>query len=224
MAADAAQPRAGSAVAEPGPPPNQAVGSQAAGNQAADTVAPFADHADIRPLDIAGALQILLAEVRAELDLSLLDALIQNTAGQGTAAQRTASQGAAAQTPMQTARELAESFLLALPEEANDAPVWTAALARADAAILSSMERAIGIVMQWRDVPAAAVAAVKDTRTLLVSALDDDPPNPLWLQPEWLGLGPLFRRYLRRRRNARRRLTDPDHSPQSLDESEEFYR
>jgi hypothetical protein len=32
----------------------------------------------------------------------------------------------------------------------------------------------------------------------------------------------VFQRFRRRRRNARRRLTDPDYSAQSLDENEEF--
>jgi hypothetical protein len=86
----------------------------------------------------------------------------------------------------------------------------------------SSIEQAIGVVTQWRDVPAAAVDAVADTRALFISALGDEPQNPLWLRPEWVGLAPVLQRFRRRRRNARRRLTDPDYSPQSLDENEEF--
>ena len=205
--ADVSLPRAGTpAAAEPGP---QSAGNQGEGNQAADSIAPLADRADIRPLDISSALQILLAEVRAELDLSVGAAI---------------AQGAATQTPTQTARELVELFLQALPEDASNATVWTAALLRVDAAVQSRMARAISVVMQWQNVPAVAVDAVKDTRALFVAALADDPGNPLWLRPEWLGLGPPWQRFLRRRRNARRRLTDPDYSPQSLDESEEFYR
>lgn len=228
VAPDLAPARTGTApAAEPGPAPNQAAGNQAAGNQAASgqpaaTVAPLADRADIRPLDIPAALQILLAEVRAQLESSLVAALIHSGASPGPALQRTAPQSPAAQTPVQTARELAESFLQALPEDAGDVPAWTAALVLADAAVLSGMESALGIVTQWRDVPAAAIDAVKDTRALFVSAMDDDPPNPLWLQPEWMGLSPLFRRFVRRRRNARRRLSDPDYSPQSLDDVEEL--
>lgn len=179
-----------------------------------DSVAPLVDRADIRPLDIAGALQILLAEVRAELDLSLAAALEQGAS----------AQGAIAPPAIQAARELVEQFLQALPEDASNATAWAAALDRVDAAVQSSMERAMGIVIQWQDVPAAAVDAVKDARALFVAALEDDPPNPLWLRPEWLGLGPVFHRFRRRRRNARRRLTDPDYSTQSLDEGEEFYR
>ena len=226
LPSDVSMPRAGTpAAAAPGPQSadtrtadTPVVGDQAADNQAADSIAPLADRADIRPLDISGALQILLAEVRAELDLSLSAAIPQGTATQGTAPQ------VAARTPTQIARELVELFLQALPEDASDAPVWTAALVRVDAAVQSSMERAISVVTQWQDVPAVAVDAVKDARALFVAALADDPPNPLWLRPEWLGLGPPWQRFLRRRRNSRRRLTDPDYPSQCLDESEEFHR
>ena len=85
----------------------------------------------------------------------------------------------------------------------------------------SGMERALAIVTQWRDVPAAAVDAVKETRLLFLSALSDDLPNPLWLRPEWLGLAPVLQRFRRRRRIARRRLTDPDYSTASSDDDRE---
>jgi hypothetical protein len=68
------------------------------------------------------------------------------------------------------------------------------------------------------------VDAVKETRVLFFSALGDEPQNPLWLRPEWVGLGPRLHRFWRRRRNARRRLIDPDQPPGSLDDSEEFLR
>ena len=80
----------------------------------------------------------------------------------------------------------------------------------------------MGAVTQWRDVPAAAVDAVADARALFIAALGDEPQNPLWLRPEWVGLAPVLERFRRRRRNAGRRLTDPDLSPRNLDESEEF--
>jgi hypothetical protein len=41
------------------------------GSQPAVPIAPMVDHADIRPLDVSGALQILLAEIRTALDLPL---------------------------------------------------------------------------------------------------------------------------------------------------------
>jgi hypothetical protein len=193
------------------------------GPPSAADIAPTADLADIRPLDISGALQILLTEVRAALDLQLGAAITTGAIPSSVAAADTATTaGAIAQSPVQAAREMVQMFLQALPEDASDAPAWTAALVRADAAMQSSIEQAIGVVTQWRDVPAAAVDAVTDTRALFISALGDDPQNPLWLRPEWVGLAPVLHRFRRRRRNARRRLTDPDYSAQSLDENEEF--
>jgi hypothetical protein len=206
--ADVPTVRAGTVTtAEQGPP------------SAAD-IAPAADLADIRPLDISGALQILLAEVRAALDLQLGAAITPGATTSSAATATTA--GAIAQSPDQAARQMVEMFLQALPEDASDAPAWTAALVRADAALQSSIEQAMGVVTQWRDVPAAAVDAVADARALFIAALGDEPQNPLWLRPEWVGLAPVLERFRRRRRNARRRLTDPDLSPRNLDESEEF--
>jgi hypothetical protein len=131
---------------------------------------------------------------------------------------------AAAQGPAQSVRELVEMLLQVLPADASDAAAWTAALLRVEASMRSSIERAIDIVSQWHDVPPAVVDAVKEARTMFFSALADDAPNPLWLRPEWLGLAPRVHRFRRRRRNARRRLIDPDYAPGSLDEAEEFRR
>ena len=209
--ADVPTVRAGTVTtAEQGPP------------SAAD-MAPAADLADIRPLDISGALQILLAEVRAALDLQLGAAITPGaiTSSAATAATATAA-GAIAQSPDQAARQMVEMFLQALPEDASDAPAWAAALVRADAALQSSIEQATGVVTQWRDVPAAAVDAVAEAGALFIAALGDEPQNLLWLPPEWVGLAPVLQRFRRRRRNARRRLTDPDYPTQSLDETEEF--
>jgi hypothetical protein len=187
------------------------------GSQSPASIAPMADRADIRPLDVSAALQILLAEVRAALDLTLDDAITQSAITQG-------SQGTILQSPVQAARELVDMFLQELPEDATDAPAWTAALAHVETAMQSSMERAIDIVAVWQEVPPAVVDAVKETRALFLSVLGDEPQNPLWLRPEWVGLGPRLHRFWRRRGNARRRLIDPDQPPGSLDESEEFLR
>jgi hypothetical protein len=175
------------------------------GSRAATSVAPPADRADIRPLDISGALLILLAEMRAGFDLPA-DATLQS---------------ALMQSPVQAARELANMFLQALPEDASNAPISTAMLVRVEAAAQSSIERAVGVVTQWQDVPAAVVDGAKETRALFLSAVGEDPQNPLWLRPEWVGLAPGFQRFRRRRRDARRRLTDPDYLPASLDEDED---
>jgi hypothetical protein len=188
---------------------------------AAADAAPAADRADIRPLDVRAALQILLAEVRAGLDLGVD---VGADVGADAAVAAGVAQDPAGATPVQTARELVEMFLQALPDEAADPPAWTAALMRAETAMQSGMDRAINVVSQWREVPPAAVDAVKDARALFLSALGDEPQNPLWLRPEWMVMGPLFQRFRRRRRNARRRLTDPDYAPGSLDEREEIRR
>jgi hypothetical protein len=177
------------------------------GSRSAVDIEPLVDRADIRPLDIPGALQILLAEVRAALDLP---------------PETVIAAAAAAQSPARGVRELVEMLLQVLPADASDAAAWTAALVRVEASMRSSIERAIDIVSQWHDVPPAVVDAVKEARTMFLSALADDAPNPLWLRPEWLGLAPRVHRFRRRRRNARRRLIDPDYAPGSLDEAEEF--
>jgi hypothetical protein len=193
--ADASTARSGTATAaEQGPP-------------SAANIAPLTDHADIRPLDVLAALQILLAEVRAGLDLPLEDP---------------AAQSAVVQTPVQAAHELVEIFLQNLPEDASDATAWTAALVQVETSVQSSIEAGITVVAGWRDIPPAVVDAVKETRALFFSALGDEAQNPLWLRPEWMGLGPRLNLLRRRRRNARRRLTDPDYPLVSLDESEEF--
>jgi hypothetical protein len=190
----------------------------------AATVAPTAIQADIRPLDISSALQILLAEVRAGLDLALAAEVARDPAMAHNPLNPAIAQNPAiTQNPTQTARALVETFLQILPqEEASSAPQWIAAMVHLEAAIQSSMERAIGVVTQWRDVPAVVVDAAKEARALFSSALGEGLRNPLWLRPEWMSLAPLFYRFRRRRRIARRRLTDPDYSPGSLDESEEL--
>jgi hypothetical protein len=172
------------------------------------------DFADIRPLDLAAALQILVAEVRAGLDASL----------EGPVELSAAAQNPVAQNPIQAAHELIDMFLRALPEDASDASVWTAVLIQVEAAVQSSLERAVSIVAAWRDTPQPVVDAAKETRALFLEALGDEAQNPLWLRPELMGLDAPFHRFRRRRRNARRRLTDPDYPFVNLDESEEPQR
>src|ERR1700722_3300632 len=168
---------------------------------AAADIAPTADRADIRPLDVSAALQILLAEVRAGLGLAADAPVAQGPAG--------------AFGPVQTVRALVEMFLQALPDEGSDPPASTAPLHRVETSIQSSIERAISVVTQWRDVPPPVPDAVKETRVQYLTVLGDDLQNPLWLRPEWMALRPLFQRFRRRRRNARRRWTDPDYAPGS---------
>jgi hypothetical protein len=205
----------------------------------AANIAPTLDRADIRPLDVPAALQILLAEVRAALEWPL---------------EAPDARAAIAQSPLQAAHELVDMFLQQLLDDSSnpdtpdnsaasdsaaasdgaaasdsagasdDAAVWTEAHVQIETTMQSSLEQAINVVSLWRDIPPSVLDAARETRTLFFSALGDEPPNPLWLRPEWAGLAPRFHRFRRRRRAARRRLTDPDYPAGTLDESEEFRR
>jgi hypothetical protein len=182
-------------------PPLDSAASRAAttaaeqGAQSAAASVGVADRADIRPLDIPAALQILLTEMRAALDL-----------------QTGSSGGAALDSPVQAAQELVRMILQSMPDETPDVSAWTQALARMETALQTGLASAITAVGAWRDVPAAVVDAAKETRALVFSVLGDEPQNPLWLRPEWVGLAPQLQRFWRRRRLARRRLMDPDYS------------
>ena len=175
------------------------------GSQSPANIAAIADRADIRPLDIPAAVQILLAEVRASLDLQ--------------ASQMSGEGSAVLSTPPQAARVLEELVVQSLPDEAA-VPAWTAALVRVESALPIALERAIDAVTAWRDVPVAVVDVTKETRALVFSILGDDPQNPIWLRPEWAGLAPRFERFWRRRRIARRRLTDPDYASETFDDGD----
>ena len=202
-------PGTGSANA-PSPAPEQ-------GAQAAARTAAIADRADIRPLDIPAALQIILAEVRASFDLQAV--MMGGEMG-----------GAGAESPAQAVRALLQMVLQALPDETAGSPesnatenalAWSAAQMRVDAALQAGLDRAISAVTAWRDVPASVVDAARETRTLVFAILGDDPQNPIWLRPEWAGLAPRFERFWRRRRFVRRHLTDPDYSSGSPDDRNE---
>jgi hypothetical protein len=171
------------------------------------SAAPVADRADIRPLDIPAALQILLAEVRAEFELQAL--AVGDDATEAVSG------------PPQAARALLQLFLSATPDEAASLPEWSEVLVRVETALQSGLNRGIDAVSAWRDVPAVVVDAAKEARAQAFSVLDADPQNPLWLRPEWAGLGPRFERFWRRRRRVRRQLTDPDPSARSVDDDSE---
>lgn len=177
------------------------------GLQPPPNAAPIADRADIRPLDIPAALQILLAEVRAAFELQAL------AMGQDA--------NEAVSSPPQAARVLLQMLFSAMPDESVSVPVWNAALERVETALQSGLDRGIGAVTAWRDVPAIVVDAASEVRVQVFSALADDPQNPGWLRPEWAGLNPGFERFWRRRRRARRHLTDPDSFAGSVDDDSE---
>jgi hypothetical protein len=194
------------------PPPGAAARSATApasesGSQRTANAAAVADHADIRPLDTSAALQILLAEVRAAFEL------------QAIAMGEDASE--AVNSPPQAARALLQMVLHAMPEEAANMPGWNAALARAETALQTGLDRGIDAVTAWRDVPPIVVDAAREARTLVFSTLGDDPQNPAWLRPEWAGLAPRLERFWRRRRRARRQLADPDSFSGSVDDGGE---
>jgi hypothetical protein len=184
------------------------------GPQSPANAAPIVDRADIRPLDIPAALQILLAEVRAAFESQAV-AMSEDPSGLLI-------------SPSQAARALLQMVLRAMPEgtasvpeEAPGVPVWSALLARVETALQTGLDRGIDAIIVWRDVPPSVVDAAKEARTLVFATLGDEAQNPVWLRPEWAGLGPEFERFWRRRRRARRHLTDPDSSSRSADDDSE---
>lgn len=208
-AAPAGPPGTAPATAAPGrPPAGRSIASEDQGPQSTPIAAPTADRADIRPLDIPAALQILLAEVRAAFELQAI--------AMSEGAVEPVSGGAP-----QAAHALLQLLVDAMPDEAAGMPAWSAALARIETAVQTGLNRGIEAVTQWRDVPAMVVDAAQETRTLVFSALGDDPQMPTWLPPEWAGLQLKLNRFRRRRRLARRLLSDPDHSPRWTDDDNE---
>jgi hypothetical protein len=194
------------------PPPGAAartatVSASESGSQRTANATAAADRADIRPLDTPAALQILLAEVRAAFELQ--------------AVAMGADAGGTADSPPQAARALLQMVLSAMPDEAPSIPAWSAQLMRIEAALQTGLDRGIDAVAAWRDVPAIVVDAAKETRALIFSILGDESDNPIWLRPEWAGLAPGVERFRRRRRRARRHLTDPDSFSGGIDDGSE---
>jgi len=158
------------------------------------------DRADIRPLDVPAALQILIAEVRAVF------------AEAGNASDF--SGGAAAASidgAVPAARVIVEMVLQSLPEtfEPNS---WSAALPRSELALQAAVQRALDVVGAWRDATPEVLAATQESGALALRLITDEPPFPTWPPPEWLGLAPRLTRLWRRRRALRRRLVDPDYA------------
>jgi hypothetical protein len=176
------------------------------GSQSPANIAPIADRADIRTLDVPVALQILLAEVRASFDLQ--------------AAPMSGGGDVILDDPAQAARAAVEIMVQSIPEGLS-IPVWTAALVRGETALQTGLDHAMDIVTMWRDVPAVVVDAVKETRTWVFAVLGDEPQNPIWARPEWAALAPRLERFWRRRRIARRHLADPDYSSGGFDDDVE---
>jgi hypothetical protein len=157
---------------------------------------PMGDRVDIQPLDVPAALQILIAEVRAELQLPV-------------AAPRAQSAAQTAQIVLQLVLQAADATG---PDATGAVPI---VLETIDAAVQSALGRAVAAVSAWRNVPPAVVDSAHEARGLIATALNDEPPSALWCRPEWEWLAPRIQHYWRRRRQSRRDvcrpgLTDPD--------------
>ena len=98
--------------------------------------------------------------------------------------------------------------------------VWSEALSAVDAAVAAGLARASGIIEGWRDVPGPVLSAAQTVRTLVASALSEQPLNPIWLRPEWPTLAPRLMRLRRRRKFLQRALSDPDDRPSFFDDPE----
>jgi hypothetical protein len=201
---------AGAAATSPANTGTQAAPSSERGAAAPSAPAAALDRADIRPLDLQGALQILVAEVQ----LSLVEAF-DNGSARGVNAAAQDLDG-----PVPAARVIVDLVMQSLP--ANFEPdTWSVALPRADAALQAAVQSAIQAVGAWRDVTPAVVAAAREAGALAQSLIADDPPYPLWPPPEWMGLAPRLGRLWRRRR-ALKRLLDPDYEGAERDDLDEL--
>jgi hypothetical protein len=160
---------------------------------------PASDQADIRPLDVPGGLQILIAETRAAFQE------IADFAAAPAPQTLSTSVDATPGNSSQAARQIVELVLQSLPENIENPDVWTTALLRAESALETGLQQSVSTVANWREVPDAVVDSVAQSGALVLQALSEEMPNPLWLRPEWVGLAPRLQRFARRRRAARRR-------------------
>jgi hypothetical protein len=100
-----------------------------------------------------------------------------------------------------------QMMLQRLPAEESQRPAeWLNTATQVEGLVRTAMDKAVDAVTVWRDVPPTAVAVVIDARTLVLAALDEDSPNPLWLMPEMMCILPRMQRYWRLRRRLRRSL------------------
>jgi hypothetical protein len=201
-----------------------APGGQAgpAPRQGADPIAaalepPPPDRADIRPLDVSGAMRILIAEIRAGLDLPA--AADGSDAPDGWTGAM-AGAGVATQGPLQTARQSIQLLLDALPGEDADPAADSAAVAGVELDFHAAMDRALAAIANWPEVPKGVIDAAVEVRVHVTTLTTEDPApnNALWLRPEFLGLAPGILAFRRRRRS--RGLTDPDFAPAREEEAE----
>jgi hypothetical protein len=175
------------------------------------------DRADIKPLDLSAALQILVAEVREAFTLLLIEAgdtSSPSAGGAGSAGSTAVTVNNAGNADsagnLVSARALVDTVLRSLPETWDEA-AWSEALPQVEAALQTGMQRAFDVISGWRDVSPVVLEATQASAKLALQVLSDEPQNPLWLRPEWLAMAPRLARFWRRRRKSRRRLTDPDY-------------
>jgi hypothetical protein len=121
-------------------------------------------------------------------------------------------------SPAQAAPALMRMFLQAVPPEASNPAAWSAIANHLEGTLQSALDRAVATVEQWHDVPQVVVDAARETRGLVMTQLGEEPPGPFWPRPEWMWLSPQMERFRRRRRLARRGLSDPDLWPLRADD------
>jgi hypothetical protein len=115
-------------------------------------------------------------------------------------------------TPATAPLTLVQMFLQSLPDAQTHGPAaWMLAVTQAEATLRLALDSGVDAVTAWRNVPPPVVEAAREARAVVNAALSDEGPSPMWLRPEWLGLAPRMERFWRRRRHARRVLSDPDY-------------
>ncbi len=160
------------------------------------------DLLDIQALDGAGALRILLAEVQAELvALGAPAPGPPGPPGQGNV------WPALSPSPEVAAQWMIRSLLGVVDIASPDAP------AAPETALHDALDRGVGLVAAWHDVPAATLQVAVDVRDRVFRQMAETPPDPAWFEPEWLPLLPSMRDYWRRRRRRQQALLDPDLKP-----------
>jgi hypothetical protein len=216
VASGAAGPGAGALAAAAAVP--TALTSQA--EAALASTAAAADQVHIHPLDVVGALLILIAEVRADLSLPGDVPHIEFAAPPALSppapvpvAQLVEAAGAASNAVPAAPQMLVQMLLQAVPPIQTQPPAeWLAAAMQVEAVLVGALDKGVNAVTAWHDVAPSVVEAAHEARAMFAAATSEDPPNLLWLRPEWLGLAPVMQRYWRRRRYARRVPSDPDYS------------
>ena len=191
---------AGAAAAAAWPPPLSATPAQTSPGVAFPGTDPSAEAnagVDLAPLPAGPLPRVELPVIPPGLDLGPLEPLFMPPA-------------ARLSSPAQASPVLLRLFLQAVPDYAGNPARWSATVIQLEVTLQSALERAVAAVEQWRNVPQVVVDAARETRSLVMSQLSDDPPGPLWLRPEWMWLSPRMERFRRRRRLARRGLTDSD--------------